>query len=216
MQKADDAYELRYTPSTNDRTKVSHALQLMAAPYWLAWDLSSTIALQAIDVSTEAGKGKDFTGRANGVGDWVNIHDGVYFKSIYDPETDRIIYDTNKGNWSTQLGWAAVEIPWYQFAIAWGGTENNADSNKKVTLHNTTPLGHSNWRAHREVSQTIWDRLNKWEFDRKQMTQSAQYMKRATFTIYRVGAYNTQNFTLFPLYDIQEITIDDPMKGIVY
>ena len=216
VQKADDAYELRYTPSTNDRTKVSHALQLMAAPYWLAWDLSSTIALQAIDVSTEAGKGKDFTGRANGVGDWVDIHNGVYFKSIYDPETDRIIYDTNKGNWSTQLGWAAVEIPWYQFAIAWGGTENNADSNKKVTLHTTTPLGHSDWRVHREVSQTIWDRLNKWEFDRKQMTQSARYMKRATFTIYRVGAYNTQNFTLFPLYDIQEITIDDPMKDIVY
>lgn len=215
VQGADNAYKLEYIPSKDNRTKVRHALRLLAAPYLLASDLSSTIATQVgnLKVSTTGNK---FGRRAGVVEIWMKGHDGVYFKSIYNPDAYGANKDEEKGNWSTQLGWSAVEIPWYQFGIAWGGTENNSDEKKPVTLHNTTPLGHDHWRVHMEPSQVIWNRLSPSEFNEDLRNRSARYMKSASFRIYRVEAWDTEEDVLRPIKNSEEITITEPMKGIVY
>lgn len=219
--QGEDAYELVYVPNKDDRKKVGHALHLLAAPYALAYDISNQIDTYTSTIKSETLKG-DFTKRANKVESWLKPMDGVYIRAVSwaSPYTLYSTYNEAKGEWSTQLGSSAVEIPGYQFAIAWGGTEDNRDSNKKVTLFTTTPLQKSDWRPHRKISTTIWNSFNTYKFTWNRACESAKQMKQAVFTIYRVNTWHPNKQYYSPEKSVSKtayrtIYIDNPLGDIL-
>lgn len=216
-----DAYELVYVPNEDDRKKVGHALHLLAAPYYLANNISERIALFVKDINNLNSESK-FATRANIVKSWLQAMDGVYIKAISeaDPYALYTNLDFTEGEWKTQLGSSAVEIPWYQFAIAWGGTEDNSGPKKKVTLFGTTSLEHSDWRPHREISTTIWNSFTTHQFTRDRMLNSAKQMLQAVFTIYRVNTWHPDKMYYSPEMSVSNkayrtIYIDNPLGDIL-
>lgn len=203
-----DAYKLTYWPSTDDRVKVSEALNMLAAPYNLAYKMSDLISNTLIDPVNSK-----FTIRANIIQRWVEQFQGVYFKCVYDPMAQIYEYK-DRGEWSTVLGWSALQIPWYQFAIIWGGTEENAGAKKSVTLYGTTALTHYDWRGDEYISKTIFYTLNNNAFKKSHALKSAKRMNYAHFTLFRLNCWNTENMTYWSNEQVP-ITIKDPLKGLI-
>jgi len=192
-----------YSGEKRSLKMASNYLKDWDAPWYVATMLNSTIKsnLKSMDDIDAAAIGKEnpMTKRLNGIEYWYSQRHGGYATDIYKNVT--------------------VQIPYYQFPLAFGSCLTNAGVSKKITLWGsilgleTTTRKYPRARGHEEYSELVYasllgksdrhakagyiDHKGAKDLETQPFKYDAAwlkaYMPEASFSIYRCNAYDISN-----------------------
>ena len=210
-----------YIPNKDKYVQVCRCINDMYAVYKACNSFSNTIqqTLKDIDAIDYKNSGKTFTVKANAMEKWYQSRRGQYAS-------------TTDGRWlpSGYENFVRLQVPYYQFPLLWGSTLDNSGTAKKLVLW-TTLKGYASKckkydtaRGHRSNSLGVFaSLLGADNFNSPILKQFLKYvdfpfddfktdaatlnrMRSATFSVYRVNAYDIKNCR----YIVQPIGHADP------
>lgn len=203
----------QYIPAKGDdseanRKRAMGVLQNMADVYRMAETLDGEIHKTAREVLDKGGVTFK-TSRANEVEEWNLQHLGMDLSVSRQDATGRV---------------KSLKVPYYQFALIWGGIIENHNSGKKVALNSVlkgagkraTPR--QNQKESRQVLFSLLGvNLQGQVYKRRSFNANAamKRLKSAKFQYYRMDSYHPASHSYgFSQGSVRAFTLNDPLKGL--
>ena len=203
----------QYVPATGydneaNRKRASGILQNIADVYYMAEELDKETARTVAEVFNKGGLIFE-TKHANDVEEWNLQHLGMDLTVKREASDGRI---------------KSLTVPYYQFALIWGGIIENRDSGKKVALNSVlkgagkraTPR--QNQKESRQVLFSFFGlRLNGDKYERRKFDAAAamKHLKSASFQYYRMDGYNTGTHTYTASSNcVRAFNLSEPLKNL--
>ncbi len=194
--------------SEANRKRAMGVLQNMADVYRMAEALDDEIYKTSREV-LEKGGVTFKTSRANAVEEWNLQHLGMDLTVARQDATGRL---------------KTLKVPYYQFALIWGGIIENHDSGKKVALNSVLKGAgkRATPRQNQKESQQVLFSFLGVELDGKtykrrffDATAAMRRLKSATFQYYRMDNYYPAAHTYGASQNsVRSFTLTDPLKGL--